>query len=281
MLRLFLLFFLLIPQFIFAQTVCTLESRQILEKNLERISKIPTSEKSSAELATEIGQWFIGTDYAEKTLELPGEEQLVINLIGVDCTTYLETVIALARLVQNGDYTFEAFEKELELIRYRTGKNEGYPSRLHYFSDWMYANGEKGIFQDITQKIGGISYPNSPSFMSENPQFYPQLSDPKNVSAIKQTEVEIGTRNYFFIPKAEISSLEKSIQSGDIIAITTSLPNLDMVHVGFAFRKNGRVHLMHASSKNDEVEISQIPLHDYLAANKSQSGIMVSRLISK
>jgi hypothetical protein len=143
----------------------------------------------------------------------------------------------------------------------------------------MYDNGSKGLFQDITQEIGGVVYPNKPSFMSENPQFYPQLSDSENVEAIKATEAIIATRNYFFIPKENISKLEKSIQTGDIIAITTSLANLDMVHVGFAFKKNGRIHLLHASSKNMEVEISSLPLHDYLAGNKSQSGIMVSRLI--
>lgn len=278
--RSYLLFlFLLLPIFSKAQTVCTPESRQKLEESLERIAALDTTGKSSGELAAEIGQWFIGTPYVAKTLEIPGEEKLVINLVGVDCTTYLESVIALVRLAQKGDTNMEAFESELELIRYRDGKNLGYPSRLHYFSDWMYDNGEKGLFQDITVEIGGGPYLNNPSFMSENPKFYPQLADSKNLAAIKETEATIADRSYFFIPKGKISSLEKYIQSGDIIAITTSLDNLDMVHVGFAFKKNGRIHLLHSSSKNEVVEISTLPLSEYLAANKSQSGIMVSRLL--
>ncbi len=68
-----------------------------------------------------------------------------------------------------------------------------------------------------------------------------------------------------FIPKEKISSLEKSIQSGDIIAINTSMNNFDMVHVGFASKKNERIYLMHASLKKDEVEISALPFSDYLA----------------
>lgn len=32
-------------------------------------------------------------------------------------------------------------------------------------------NGEKGIINDITQKIAGVAYPNSLAFMTENPQF--------------------------------------------------------------------------------------------------------------
>lgn len=276
-----LFLFLLVSQHLLSQTVCTQENRALLDQNLNRIASLNTEGKSSGDLADEIGQWFLGTEYVAKTLELPGAENLVINLAGVDCTTYLESVIAMVRLAQKGESSFSDFERELELIRYRNGENTGYPSRLHYFSDWMYDNGSKGLFQDITEEIGGVAYPNSPSFMSENPQFYPQLSDLKNVSAIRETEAEISLRNYFFIPKDKIEALENQIQSGDLIAITTSIANLDMVHVGFAFEKNGRIHLLHASSKSMEVEISEKPLSDYLAGNKSQSGIMVSRLVGK
>ncbi|MEP0711807.1 MAG: N-acetylmuramoyl-L-alanine amidase-like domain-containing protein, partial [Algoriphagus sp.] len=248
--KLILLSFLLLSFSTQAQTVCTPENQLKLAQNLSKVAELEADGKSSGELVAAIGQWFIGTPYVAKTLELPGEEQLVIDLIGVDCTTYLESVIALVQLAEKCESTPEAFERELELIRYRNGQNTGYPSRLHYFSDWMYANGEKGLFKDITEEIGGIPYPNAPTFMSENPKFYPQLADPTNVAAIKETEAVIATRKYFLIPKDNISKLEKSIQTGDIIAITTSLPNLDMVHVGFAFEKNGRIHLMHASSKN-------------------------------
>lgn len=247
---------------------------------LSQLSQEDLSGKTSNDLVIGIGKEFLKTPYLEKTLELPGEEKLVINLMGLDCTTFVETVITLTRLAEEGQFTFEAFEKELENLRYRNGINEGYPSRLHYFSDWISENQEKGILTDITQEIGGSPYPNAPSFMSENPQFYAQLAEPANLIEIKIVEAAIKTRSYFFIPKAEIEGLEKNIRSGDIIAITTSMSNLDIVHTGFAIEKNGRIHLMHASSKNMLVEISEKPLSEYLAGNKSQSGIMVSRLMT-
>jgi len=275
-----LLLLLLLPLFSYSQTVCTLESREKLEAVLNELSKKNLRDKSPNDLAVEIGQLFLETPYVEKTLELPGEEKLVINLQGLDCTTFVETVTSLVRLSVNDTFTYEAFEIELENLRYRGGINTGYPSRLHYFSDWIYENEEKGIITDITQEIGGIPYPNAPSFMSENPKFYAQLADHANLAEIKTTETAIKERSYFYIPKAEIKSLEKNIQSGDIIAITTSMSNLDIVHTGFAIEKNGRIHLLHASSKNMLVELSEKPLSEYLAGNKSQSGIIVSRLTS-
>lgn len=277
-LSIFLLLFL--PIISYSQTTCTLESRQKLEEMLSKLSQEDLSGKTSNELLIEIGKEFLKTPYVEKTLELPGEEKLVINLTGLDCTTFVETVITLTKLAVEEEFTFEAFETQLETLRYRDGINEGYPSRLHYFSDWIYQNQEKKIIQDITQEIGGTPYPNAPSFMSENPKFYAQLADPANLAEIKTAESDVKERSYFYIPKAEIKSLEKNIQSGDIIAITTSMSNLDIVHTGFAIEKNGRIHLMHASSKNMLVEISDKPLSEYLAGNKSQSGIIVSRLNS-
>lgn len=277
--RLLTLFLFLLPYSLIAQTVCTLESRERLDAVLTGLSQKDLSQKSIQDLTVEIGQSFIGTPYVEKTLELPGEEKLVINLTGLDCTTYLETVMALARIARSGNLTFEGFEQELERLRYQDGVRKDYSSRLHYFSDWIYQNQEKGIIRDITKEIGGTIYPNQPSFMSENPQFYAQLSNPDFLKSIKADEAEIAKRTYHFIPKAEIESLEKNIQSGDLIAITTSMKNLDIVHVGYAIEKNGRIHLMHAGTGNMQVEISEKPLSAYLAGNKSQSGIMVCRLL--
>lgn len=268
---------LFIPFSIQGQTVCTPESRARLEKALELLPTLDAN-SSKNELVVEIGKSFMGTPYVEKTLEIPGPERLVIDLQGVDCTTYLETVVTLARMAKEGKNDFETFEKELETLRYRNGKNEGYTSRLHYFSDWIAVNQEKGILTDISEQIGGILYENNPTFMTENPQFYPQLSDRENVERLQNIEASIRLREYFFIPKDQISAHESQIQSGDLIAITTSISNLDMVHVGFAVEQNGRIHLMHASSANQEVEISEKPLHEYLAGNRSQSGIMVARL---
>ncbi|REG82030.1 uncharacterized protein DUF1460 [Algoriphagus antarcticus] len=52
---------------------------------LSHLSQEDLSSKSN-ELVIAIGKEFLKTPYVEKTLELPGEEKLVINLTGLDCT---------------------------------------------------------------------------------------------------------------------------------------------------------------------------------------------------
>jgi hypothetical protein len=279
--RKLLVLLLFLPFLASAQTVCSLESRERLDGFLEKLSQTGPTKQDINDLVDEVGSWFLQTPYVEKTLELPGDEQLVINLMGLDCTTYLETVVTLARLGKMGIYSFEEYEKQLAFLRYIDGQQGEYPTRLHYFSDWIVDNAEKGLLKDVTAEIGGVLYVNQPSFMSSNPKFYAQLSNPAYVDELKKREKIIGARTYHYIPKEKIASLEQGIQAGDLIAITASMANLDVVHVGFAVKKNGRIHLMHASSVSKMVEISEKPLADYLAPNKSQSGIIVARLIGK
>lgn len=277
--RLIVLILFLFPLFSRAQTVCSAESRERLESILEELSGEDLAQKSMNELNIDIGLRFLGTAYVEKTLELPAEEKLVINLLGLDCTTFLESVVTLSRLDKQNRFSFSDFERELEFLRYREGIKKAYPSRLHYFSDWIYENEQKGILKDITGEIGGSIYENKPTFMSANPKFYPQLTDPDFVGQLKITEAAISRRIYHYIPKDDLQQHGAKIQSGDLIAITTSIINLDIVHVGFAIERQGRIHLLHASSGSMKVEISEKPLADYLKGNKSQSGIMVCRLL--
>lgn len=276
--RSFLLFIFFIPQFAIGQTVCSQESRDRLDSTLLKLKKMNATQKPIDEVVIAIGTLFLNTPYVEKTLEIEGEEKLVINLMGLDCTTLIESIITFSLLVKLDQLTYEDYEKNLELLRYRDGKRNGYSSRLHYFSDWIYNNQQKGILSDITDDIGGVNYENNPTFMSQNPKFYPQLANEEFIDQIKKIEAEIKSRTYHYIPKENIENHEAQIKSGDLIAITISMDNLDISHVGVAIEQSGRIHLLHASSTIKKVVISEKPLSDYLMGNNSQSGIMVCRL---
>ena len=48
-------------------------------------------------------------------------------------------------------------------------------------------------------------------------------------------------------------------------------------HLGFAWKKEGKTYLLHASSKGKQVMISSLPLQEYMEGIDSQSGIMLAR----
>lgn len=217
---------------------------------------------------------FLQTPYVANTLENRDGEFLTLNLHQFDCTTFVENVAALSRTPS----TLSQFQKNLQQIRYRDGQIKGYASRLHYFTDWIWDNEQKGLLKNVTQSLGGVERPVSFHFMSSHPNSYPALSDSHALQAIKDAEKRLNELKHFFIPQEKIASIESEVQNGDIIAITTNIDGLDVVHTGFAIQKNGRLHLLHASSKAGEVLVSSEPLASMLLANKVQTGIIVARL---
>jgi hypothetical protein len=242
-----------------------------------------------AETAVAISKSFQGRPYVAHTLDGNETEQLVVNFRAFDCTTFLETTLALSLarhqlLNEQDSVQFDrVFRRNLTTIRYRNGAINGFASRLHYFSEWLIDNEQKGILEDITRKIGGMQVSKPVSYMTKTTWKYPQLSDPPTRQQIALVESAISQQSFWFIPKKRIKDIESSLKEGDIIMLTASRPGLDMKHVGFVVWQNGpngekRAHLLHASSHYGEVMISEEPLADYVLWNRQFSGIRVARL---
>lgn len=252
--------------------VCTAKFNLAVDKSL--------SQKPINEVIIEIGKSFLETEYIAHTLEKEGDEQLVINLTGLDCTTFLENTLTISRCIKKNKTSFEDYQNELTFVRYRDGKIEKYPSRLHYFSDWIFNNQQKGIVKDITEEIGGVPIKFKLNFMSENPKYYKQLEqNPEFIQIIRKQEEEVNLRQYYYIPENDIEKIESKIQTGDLIALTTPEKGLDIGHVGVAIKMdNGRIHFLHAPLVGSKVQITETPLSDYVIKNKKRNGIIVLRV---
>ena len=239
------------------------------------------STKPIGDVVVEVAKSFIRTDYISHGLEIDGDEQLVINLTGLDCTTFLENSLVLARCIKKEKTSFEDYMNELQLIRYRDGIIDQYPSRLHYFSDWISDNVKKGIVEDVTEEIGGKKIKFKLDFMSTHPESYKHLKEnPDFIPVIKNQEKEISCREYYFISKEELKSKEQLINNGDLIAITTTVEGLDIGHIGIAVKMDDeRIHLLHAPTENTKIQITEQPLTDYLMKYKRHSGVIVLRAI--
>ncbi len=267
---------------LFSQTLIYSASDSLIYK--EKISfakKENLFDKPLRTVFVEIAKSFVGTDYKAHTIETEGAEKLKVNLSGLDCYTFVETSLAIARTIRKKDTTFAAFLKETENLRYRGGKLNGYVSRLHYFTDWIYDLSERGIVRDKTREIGGIPYDKKIDFMSTHANAYPQLKEnPEFADSIAKTEREISSREIFYVPQEKIAEAENGIESGDIIAIATSIGGLDVSHVGIALKKkDGRVYLLHAPNVGYKVQISEKPLAEYILGHKSQIGIIAAEVL--
>lgn len=244
-----------------------------VERWLREASSLPKDSCRTLHFAKKM----LGTPYVAGTLDVNNEETLVVHLDKVDCTTLVETVLALAIADQQGKQNFEAFKEALMLVRYRDGHLAGYSSRLHYFSDWIKNNEAKGLVRECTSdtKIS-LSSKLSLNFMSTHSDSYlPMKKDTSLISQVALFEKAWQGVEVRFIPKEKLnqSSNELKIKNGDILAITTNIKGLDVVHVGFAYWNQGKLHLLHASSVAGKVIMDNQSLYDYSKNKKAHTGV--------
>lgn len=223
---------------------------------------------------------FIGTPYVAHTLE-DSVEVLTVNLSELDCTTFVETVMALAYTAGERRTSWRDYVYNLRRMRYRGGNVDGYPSRLHYISDWIVDNSHRGNFTEVTNRLPqNRSVIKTINFMSKHHNLYPALADSANLAKIKQVEQGYINHQYPILRTNSLGNKQvyQSLKEGDIVALTTSNKNLDVSHLGIITIVDGKPHLLHASSSLKKVTITTVPLYDFLRRNTGLTGIRVIRL---
>ena len=257
----------------------TEEDREVFEQYLLHIAPYKTA--SSETLLKQTAFFFLGKPYVAHTLEVTDEETLVVNLREFDCVTFVETVIALARTARADNPDFETFLVNLRNIRYRNGVIDGYSSRLHYTSDWIFENERRGFLKNISHTIPGNRIEHKEiNFMSSNRHLYRRLKDDDAMLAkIITIENEINRRGGFsYIPTEQIASIAHHIPTMAVVAFTTSIRGLDVQHVGFTLWENDRLTFIHASTSQNKVMVEPRTLVAYCEAIRTITGVMICRV---
>ncbi len=238
------------------------------------------------QIVARIGERFVGTPYAPHTLEAEGEEGLVIELQELDCVTFVENVLALARFVRSvpeamlGDQMRHRayYSGILQNIRYRDGNLDGYPTRLHYFSEWISDKDARGLARDLSAELGGVPDDEPIDFMTTHPDAYRQLGEnPAFLQALQTIEERLSSEPRHYVSQERIAEVADRIQDGDLIAATSTVAGLDVAHTGIALWKDGQLHLLHAPLVDGVVEVSELPLADRVQRIGGQDGIMIAR----
>ena len=256
-------------------SVCTFwangQDRLKIEQWLQEAKGLPQDSCRTLHFAKKM----LGVPYVAGTLDGNEEEQLVVRIDALDCTTFVETVLAFCIADKRGERDFEGFKKALTDVRYRDGILNGYTSRLHYFSDWIRNNEQMGFVKECTSETA-CSQPKEIwlDFMTTHVDSYlPMKKDPELVKEMAAHEKNWQGTVVSYIPKENLnlSSDELKIKDGDVLAMVTNIKGLDIVHVGFAFWKEGKLHLLHASSSAKKV--IEDPQTQYESSGKTKAHI--------
>jgi hypothetical protein len=253
------------------------ELDQILSKaRAEKWDRLPIGEvMGRIALALE------GTPYKSGTLDVSVDTEVcTVNLSGLDCVTFVETCLDLARVLKRGNPSVDALLNEVRFTRYRGGKQGDYTSRLHYTSDWLLDNERKGVLQLLSKLPGSEPFQPAVDFMSAHPQSYPQLaSAPSLLGKLKSQEAALNKNQLMFVPAEKIAQVESLLQTGDIVGLCSRVPGLDIEHVGLVIRKDGVARFMDASSAKSRMKVTleSGALHQAITRSNKNPGAVFAR----
>ena len=230
------------------------------------------------------GHSLLDVPYVGRTLEVNPREELVVNLRELDCTTFVETVLALTLTTRQGGRKWDDYCQTLTRIRYRGGQMKGYVSRNHYFSQWIESNVKLGLISERMGKKDDNYFPFTATqhinvhYMSQHPDLYPMLKGKQDdIARIRRYEEEINGTAVRYIPSRLLGRDRKTlrcVEDGDILALVTSRDGLDISHVGIAeWGGDGKLHLLNASSIYKKVVLDDISLYEYMMKYDHRLGI--------
>ena len=255
------------------------QDRASIEKWLQEAVSLPKDSCRTLHFAKKM----LGVPYVAGTLDGNEEEQLVVLVDSLDCTTFVETVLAFCIADKRGERDYEGFKKALTQIRYRDGILNGYTSRLHYFSDWIRNNEQMGFVKECTSETA-CSQPKELwlDFMTTHVDSYlPMKKNPELVKEMASHEKNWQGTVVSYIPKEKLnlSPEELKIKDGDVLALVTNIKGLDVVHVGFAFWKDNQLHLLHASSSAKKVIEDPKTQYESSKNTKAHIGVRAIRFV--
>jgi hypothetical protein len=243
-------------------------------------AKLPIGER-----VVKFAREFHGTPYKSYTLEIDDHiESPSANLLGLDCWTFFEISLGMARMIARDQETYrpEDLLREIEFTRYRAGvcAEGGYLERIHYLAEWFFENEARGVADDITRTLSGAEriHNRDVTEMTNLWKSYRYLrNNPSLRPAMASSEAKVEGLPVYYIPKSKVARIESKLKDGDILGIVTRYDGGFCSHVGLAVRtSDGVMRIMHASSNYKRVVIDK-SVSGYLNSFKSHAGVIVAR----
>jgi hypothetical protein len=252
-------------------------TRIVNKSSAENWNRLPMGE-----LMGKIAMELNGTPYVGFTLELSkNAEYCVVNLKGLDCVTFFEDSLCMARMIKKGKRSPEDLINEVQTTRYRGGKMGDFTTRLHYTTDWFVDNAKKGVIKILTPELPGAEpFTQKVGIMSRHPENYRQLTaHPEFLAAIRLAEDKINARSLKYLPMNKLKAAEPLLQTGDIIGVCTTEEGIDIAHTGLCIKdEQGVVHFMDASSSRRKMKVTfESEISTCLNWSSKLTGVMFAR----
>lgn len=226
-----------------------------------------------------------GVPYENFTLEVDDHiESPVVNLQAMDCWTFYENALAMARMLVPANPQPRASQmlRLIELERYRNGVCDGtYLSRMHHLEEVFANNETRGWANNITSSLPGAQrLHREVREMTTGWRQYRYLrAQPELLGPMAEIESRVSALPVWHVMKSDVARIEPNLQSGDICAITTSHADQYTCHVGLILKMQGKAHFMHATSARNQGRrvIVDVQISQYLQRVSHHAGVVICR----
>ena len=232
------------------------------EDELDRIIRQTAEIKGAGERIAFISGHFLGTPYRHRTLigDVHVPENLVIDLSGVDCFTFIDYVEAIRMSSSLAD-----FPLVLQRVRYHGGVVM-YQTRNHFFTNWATYNA--GFVADVTGEIGHGMAVTVQKTLNRGTD-----------GTLLLEGIEPQTVTLTIIPADAVNTeVLSEMRTGDYAGIYAETAGLDVSHVGIVIRRSDGCFLRHASSAPGAGVVMD---QDFLEYMKGRPGLILLRPLNR
>ena len=231
------------------------------------LSSLQKNEPDRLRRLLQVSKMFLEVPYASSPLGegagTPPDEDPQIRFDGVDCTTLLETSMAMSRSSSLQE-TLEVMRK----IRYVDGEVD-YRHRKHFMmAQWIPMNQKAGFISDITERVGGDAV----FWVSKHldAEVWKRRRKKDDWPTLALEDIPAGTFRLPVIPIDRARELADRIPGGTILNIVRinyrSMP-VRLTHQGLVVRK-GRRYLRHAARAGYKRVVDEL-LDTFLRRNQA------------
>ena len=233
-------------------------SNRWAEDELDRLIHQTAAIRGAGERIAFISGHFLGIPYRQSTLignrQIP--ENLVIDLGGMDCFTFLDYIEAIRMSSSLADFSLV-----LQRVRYH-GSVVTYRTRNHFFADWAAYN--TGFVADVTGEIG------HDKTVAVQKELNRRADGTFLIEGIEPRACTLTV-----IPADALNEeMASNMSTGDYAGIYSEMEGLDVSHVGIVIRKQDTLFLRHASSAPGAGAVID---QDFLEYVKGKAGLIVLR----
>jgi hypothetical protein len=216
----------------------------------------------------EISKRFLDVPYAWSPLGegrgSPPDEDPPLRFDAVDCTTFLETCMAMSRSA-----SLEEAKEVMRKIRYVDGQAD-YRHRKHFMmAQWIPENQKAGFLADITGQVGGDAV----SFVSKrlDAEVWKLRRKKDSWPELDGKDVPAGVFRLPIIPIDRARELASRIPGGTILNVVRvdyrSMP-VRITHQGLVVVSKGKRYLRHAARAGYQRVVDE-PLDTFLSRNQA------------